>query len=163
MRVNPAFLFAAMLWYPLIEHAEKLVQESGLSYYDSFSMAMNDILDEQCRTIAIPKRITTTMRDIWQLQQRLPKRQGRRANKLLEHPKFRAAFDLLELRANVQHNPDLQALAGWWADFQASNNTQQRSMVSELGQAPVRKRPRPRKRPRHPSAKPASRHENTNE
>ncbi|NBN59776.1 polynucleotide adenylyltransferase PcnB [Proteus sp. G2639] len=163
MRVNPAFLFAAMLWYPLIEHAEKLVQESGLSYYDSFAMAMNDILDEQCRTIAIPKRITTMMRDIWQLQQRLPKRQGRRANKLLEHPKFRAAFDLLELRANVQRNPELEALASWWADFQVSNNTQQRSMVSELGQAPVRKRPRPRKHPRHPSAKPASRQENNNE
>ncbi|SUC20576.1 poly(A) polymerase I [Proteus mirabilis] len=37
MRVNPAFLFAAMLWYPLVEHAEKLAQESGLSYYDAFS------------------------------------------------------------------------------------------------------------------------------
>lgn len=72
-------------------------------------------------------------------------------------------FDLLELRANVQRNPELEALASWWADFQVSNNTQQRSMVSELGQAPVRKRPRPRKRPRHPSAKPASRQENNNE
>ncbi|WP_413685097.1 polynucleotide adenylyltransferase PcnB [Proteus mirabilis] len=164
MRVNPAFLFAAMLWYPLVEHAEKLAQESGLSYYDAFSMAMNDILDEQCRTIAIPKRITTTMRDIWQLQQRLPKRQGRRANKLLEHPKFRAAFDLLELRANVQRNPDLEALAAWWADFQVSNNTQQRSMVSELGPGPVRKRTRPRKRPRHPNAKNnAPRQENKHE
>ncbi len=99
-------------------------------------------LDEQCRTIAIPKRIiTTTMRDIWQLQQRLPKRQGRRANKLLEHPKFRAAFDLLELRANVQRNPDLEALAAWWADFQVSKQyTTTRSMVSELGPGPVRKK-----------------------
>ncbi|HCH50741.1 MAG TPA: polynucleotide adenylyltransferase [Proteus sp.] len=164
MRVNPAFLFAAMLWYPLIEHAEKLTQESGLSYYDAFAMAMNDVLDEQCRTIALPKRITTMMRDIWQLQQRLPKRQGRRANKLLEHPKFRAAFDLLELRANVQRNPELEALATWWADFQASNNTQQRSMVSELGQAPMRRRPRQHKRPRNPNAKNNSvRQENSNE
>ncbi len=46
MRVNPAFLFAAMFWYPLLEHAQKLAQESGLAYYDAFALAMNDVLDE---------------------------------------------------------------------------------------------------------------------
>ncbi|MBI3311060.1 MAG: polynucleotide adenylyltransferase, partial [Serratia liquefaciens] len=76
MRVNPAFLFAAMLWYPLLEHAQKLAQESGLAYYDAFALAMNDVLDEQCRSLAIPKRITTLVRDIWQLQLRLSRRQG---------------------------------------------------------------------------------------
>ena len=94
MRVNPAFLFAAMLWYPLLEHAQKLAQESGLAYYDAFALAMNDVLDEQCRSLAIPKRITTLVRDIWQLQLRLSCRQGKRAHKLMEHPKFRAAYDL---------------------------------------------------------------------
>ena len=144
-RVNPAFLFAVMLWYPVTEHAEKLSQEGGLAYYDAFALAMNDILDEQCRSIAIPKRITTTMRDIWQLQLRLPRRQGRRANKLMEHPKFRAAFDLLELRANVERRNELQELAVWWDEYQRSNNTKQREMIAELGSAPVRKRHRPRK------------------
>ncbi len=57
---------------PVTEHAEKLSQEGGLAYYDAFALAMNDILDEQCRSIAIPKRITTTMRDIWLLH-RSPK------------------------------------------------------------------------------------------
>lgn len=134
-----------MLWYPVTEHAEKLSQEGGLAYYDAFALAMNDILDEQCRSIAIPKRITTTMRDIWQLQLRLPRRQGRRANKLMEHPKFRAAFDLLELRANVERRNELQELAVWWDEYQRSNNTKQREMIAELGSAPVRKRHRPRK------------------
>lgn len=143
-RVNPAFLFAVMLWYPVTEHAEKLSQEGGLAYYDAFALAMNDILDEQCRSIAIPKRITTTMRDIWLLQLRLPRRQGRRANKLMEHPKFRAAFDLLELRANVEHRNELQELALWWTDFQQANNIKQREMISELGSAPTRRRHRPR-------------------
>ena len=63
MRVNPAFLFAAMLWYPLIELAQKINDESGLTYYDAFALAMNDVLDEQCRTLAIPKRITALVRD----------------------------------------------------------------------------------------------------
>ncbi|WP_323083871.1 polynucleotide adenylyltransferase PcnB [Providencia alcalifaciens] len=153
-RVNPAFLFAAMLWYPVTEHAEKLSQEGGLAYYDAFALAMNDVLDEQCRSIAIPKRITTTMRDIWMLQLRLPRRQGRRANKLMEHPKFRAAFDLLELRANVEHRNELQELALWWNDFQQANAQKQREMISELGSAPTRRRQRPHRSSQSGNRKP---------
>ncbi len=104
MRVNPAFLFAAMFWYPLLETAQRITQESGLAYYDAFALAANDVLDEGCRTLAIPKRITTLVRDIWQLQLRMSRRQGKRARKLMEHPKFRAAFDLLSLRAEVERN-----------------------------------------------------------
>ncbi|CDG18804.1 Poly(A) polymerase [Xenorhabdus doucetiae] len=144
-KVNPAFLFAAMLWYPLIEHAEKLTQESGLQYYDAFALAMNDILDEQCRSIAIPKRHTTTMRDIWLLQLRLPRRQGKRANKLMEHPKFRAAYDLLELRASIEPRHELKELVRWWAEFQQSTPSQQRGMIAELGSEPIRRRTRPRR------------------
>lgn len=64
MRVNPAFLFAAMFWYPLLETAQKIAQESGLTYHDAFALAMNDVLDEACRSLAIPKRLTTLTRDI---------------------------------------------------------------------------------------------------
>ncbi|SUG67876.1 poly(A) polymerase [Salmonella enterica subsp. enterica] len=77
MRVNPAFLFAAMFWYPLLEMAQKIAQESGLAYYDAFALAMNDVLDEACRSLAIPKRLTTLTRDIWQLQLRMSRRQGK--------------------------------------------------------------------------------------
>lgn len=116
MRVNPAFLFSAMLWYPLIEHAQKLAQESGLAYFDAFSLATNDVLDEQCRSLAIPKRITSLVRDIWQLQTRLSRRQGKRAYKLMEHPKFRAAYDLLCLRAEIENHQELLRLAQWWGN-----------------------------------------------
>lgn len=148
-RVNPAFLFAAMLWYPVIEHAQKLAQEGGLTYYDAFSLAMNDVLDEQCRTLAIPKRITTLVRDIWALQLRLSRRQGKRAHKLMEHPKFRAAFDLLALRAEVEQHRELQSLTEWWGEFQEATPASQKSMLGTLGDdaAPRRSRPRrPRKR-----------------
>lgn len=139
-RINPAFLFATMLWYPLIEHAEKLSQKSSLPFYEIFTIAMNDILDEQCRSITIPKRITSIMRDIWQLQLRLPRRQGKKADKLLEHPKFRAAFDLLELRANVEQWRELEELYHWWAEFQQANNRLQHEMISELGNTPTHRR-----------------------
>nr|WP_245956789.1 polynucleotide adenylyltransferase PcnB [Edaphovirga cremea] len=147
MRVNPAFLFAVMLWYPLIEHAQQLAQESGLAYYDAFALAMNDVLDEECRSLAIPKRITTLVRDIWLLQLRLSRRQGKRAHKLMEHPKFRAAYDLLALRAEVEGHRELQQLTQWWGEFQEATPLQQKTMLTTLGDdtAPRRNR-RPRKR-----------------
>ncbi|CQR20276.1 poly(A) polymerase I [Yersinia enterocolitica] len=149
-RVNPAFLFAAMLWYPLIEHAQKLTQESGLAYYDAFALAMNDVLDEECRSLAIPKRITSLVRDIWLLQLRLSRRQGKRAHKLMEHPKFRAAYDLLVLRAEVENNHELQRLAQWWGEFQEATPLQQKNMLNTLGADPAPRRSRPR-RPRKPA------------
>ncbi|MFU0814984.1 MAG: polynucleotide adenylyltransferase PcnB [Rahnella inusitata] len=147
-RVNPAFLFAAMLWYPVIEHAQKLAQEGGLTYYDAFSLAMNDVLDEQCRTLAIPKRITTLVRDIWALQLRLSRRQGKRAHKLMEHPKFRAAFDLLALRAEVEQHRELQSLTEWWSEFQEATPASQKTMLGTLGEDAVPARRARTRRPR---------------
>ncbi|WP_423816130.1 polynucleotide adenylyltransferase PcnB [Rouxiella badensis] len=153
MRVNPAFLFAAMLWYPVIEHAQKLAQEGGLTYYDAFSLAMNDVLDEQCRSLAIPKRITTLVRDIWSLQLRLSRRQGKRAHKLMEHPKFRAAFDLLALRAEVEQHRELQSLTQWWSEFQEATPASQKNMLGTLGDdAPPRRNRTRRPRKRAPRA-----------
>ncbi|XBS71808.1 polynucleotide adenylyltransferase PcnB [Acerihabitans sp. KWT182] len=148
MRVNPAFLFSAMLWYPLLEQAQKLAQEGGLVYFDAFSLALNDILDEQCRSLAIPKRLTTLMRDIWQLQLRLARRQGKRAYKLIEHPKFRAAYDLLALRAEVENSAELKRLTQWWKELQIAAPPSQKSIPSDLDEesvAPTRPR-RPRRR-----------------
>ncbi|WP_127959953.1 polynucleotide adenylyltransferase PcnB [Serratia microhaemolytica] len=146
MHVNPAFLFAVMLWYPLLEHAQKLAQESGLTYYDAFALAMNDVLDEQCRSLAIPKRITTLIRDIWQLQLRLSRRQGKRAYKLMEHPKFRAAYDLLALRAEVENSAELSRLAQWWEEFQTATSAQQQGLLNLLDRESAPRRPRQRRK-----------------
>ncbi|WP_338031923.1 polynucleotide adenylyltransferase PcnB [Cedecea colo] len=148
MRVNPAFLFSAMFWYPQLEMAQKLTQESGLAYMDAFALAMNEVLDEACRALAIPKRITTLVRDIWSLQLRLSRRQGKRAWKLMEHPKFRAAYDLLALRAEVENNQELLRLTKWWGEFQVAAPPAQKDMLNELGDEPAarRRHRRPRKR-----------------
>ena len=148
MRVNPACLFAAMFWYPLLETAQRITQEGGLAYYDAFALAMNDVLDEACRSLAIPKRITSLIRDIWQLQLRMSRRQGKRAWKLMEHPKFRAAYDLLALRAEVENNGELQRLVKWWGEFQVSAPPEQKDMLDDLGDEPAvrRRHRRPRKR-----------------
>ncbi|WP_071985789.1 polynucleotide adenylyltransferase PcnB [Serratia symbiotica] len=146
MGVTPAFLFAAMLWHPLLEHAQKLAQESGLGYYDAFALAMNDVLDEQCRSLAIPKRITALVRDIWQLQLRLTRRQDKRAHKLMDRPQFHAAYNLLALRAEVESNQEMLHLSEWWGEFQRATPARQKAMLNTLGDEPAPRRVRPRRR-----------------
>ena len=113
---------------------------------------MNDTLDEACRALAIPKRITSLIRDIWLLQLRMSRRHGKRAWKLMEHPKFRAAYDLLALRAEVENNPELLRLSQWWGEFQVAAPPHQKNMLNNLGDDPVprNKSRRPRRRPSAP-------------
>lgn len=148
-RVNPAFMLATFLWYPLSELTQKLVQESGLPYHEAFSLASSDILNEQCRVISIPRRLTIIMNDIWRLQLRLPKRFSKRAYAAFEHPKFRAGYDLLELRSSIEKG-ELLELTKWWDEFQNVSADKRDLMIKQLGKEPGRRKHAPRKTSRKP-------------
>ena len=148
-RVNPAFMFAAIYWYPLVALAEKLMEQRNLCYYDAIMEASNLLLDEVVKSIAIPRRHTTTIREIWQLQLRLPRRTGKRAFRLLELNKFRAGFDFLLMRREIEDD-ETKELADWWQTFEATGRNQRQIMVAELG-APKTTRNKPRRR--NPSPK----------
>lgn len=152
-RVTPAFLYAAMLWYPIELHAEQLVHEAGLTHHDAFNVAMNDVLHRQLQRIMIPKRFSVGMRDIWQLQQRLPKRFGRRAYQMLDNPKFRAAYDFLLIRAEVEGGRLLE-LADWWTEFQQADNGVQQKMLIKLRETEGKPRRSQRRRSKRPSVTP---------
>ena len=109
--IHPAFLFAALLWEPLREQAQRL-QAEGLDEADALQAAADQVIQAQIRHIALPRRYSLPMREIWELQQRLTVTTGKRALRLLTHPRFRAGYDFLLLRAEA----DEQAaeLAGWW-------------------------------------------------
>ena len=130
-RVTPAFLYAALLWYPLEEYSQKLMAESGLNSHDAVNIAMGEVISRQTQRIMIPKRFSTVIRDIWILQQRLPKRFGRRAFQLLTHPKFRAGYDFLLVRGQVEGGKLLE-LAEWWTQFQHADNNKQKGMLNSL-------------------------------
>ena len=157
-RVTPAFLFAAMLWYPMQEQIQRLNSETQLTPQDAFFAALSEIMSEQQRSIAIPKRFQAVMKDIWILQDKLSRREGKRAFKTLEHPKFRAGYDFLLLRAEIESagNQDaeqvssLQELAKWWGDFQHSNAETQQVMIKSVGQSRSgsRRTTRKRRKPR---------------
>jgi len=142
--VTPAFTFAALLWYPVEFRAQTLLVESGLNELDAFNIAMMEILDDMQRSIAIPKRFTLTIRDIWSLQHRLNKRAGRRAFKLMEQTKFRGAYDFLCLRAKAEGGA-LQELALWWQRFQQVDEHGREHLIQQLGKEGQERKPRRRR------------------
>ncbi|HAB64284.1 MAG TPA: polynucleotide adenylyltransferase PcnB, partial [Pseudomonas sp.] len=116
--------------------------------------AAHDITLEQCRRIAIPKRFTIPMREIWDMQERLPRRQGRRADQLLENPRFRAGYDFLLLRESAGEETD--GLGEWWTDYQEASDSERRNMIRGLsskdeGNGAPRKRRRSNRRKRGPN------------
>jgi poly(A) polymerase len=87
------------------------------------------------------------MREMWIMQYRLSKRTGKRAFNLLEHPRFRAAYDFMALRALA--GDESMELADWWTTFQEVDNTKQNEMILALSaQAPANRRRNRRKKPK---------------
>lgn len=148
-RVTPAFIYAAMLWPPLHAKIKELVQEQKLSLHDATQHASTGVISEQLSYTAIPKRFLITVREIWALQQRLGRREGKRALQTLEHPRFRAAYDFLLLREEA--GEQLDGLGLWWTRFQDVDEDTRNEMIAEL---PKNNQRRPRRR--KPSAKPQS-------
>ncbi|EGN75290.1 poly(A) polymerase [Idiomarina sp. A28L] len=138
--VNPAYLFAALLWYPMSARSEEIVQESGLPPYDAMQIAAADTLTRQVRSIAIPKRFSIPMRDIWLLQLRLQQTSPRRAIRLLTHPKFRAGYDFLLLRARVENDKALEELGAFWTNLQKQNPSEVASAAAKPARRPRRRR-----------------------
>ena len=152
-RVTPAFLFAAMLWYPLQKHIQQIKVTTQLTPQDLFFAALNEIMPEQQRSIAIPKRFQSVIKDIWILQDKLGRREGKRAFKTLEHPKFRAGYDFLLLRAQIEATSELNELAHWWTDFQEVSDEARIQMIKGI-KLPQGSKRRPAKKRRKPAAKP---------
>jgi poly(A) polymerase len=140
--VTPTFLFAALLW-PAVARAMQLHQEQDLNELLASQAAAQDVLQDQLQRVAVPKRFSIPMREIWGLQSRFDRRSGKRAARLVTHPRFRAAYDFMLLRAEVGEVP--QELADWWREFQGGSEEERQSMAVE-GEAPRRRRRRRRRK-----------------
>jgi len=152
--VTPAFLFAAMLWEPVRQAAQAMIAE-GVEPIVAWPHASDRILREQAQRVAIPRRFTITIEEIWSLQARFSQRTKKRAFRLLEHPRFRAAYDFLLLRAD--ESPELAELAQWWTEAQQVDQAELVNRLSTVPSTPddvppkaKRKRARRRRRKARP-------------
>ena len=124
--VSPAFLFAALLWHEVLaawKAREATGEKSAVALYG----AMDDVIDKQTDKLAIPRRLTATMKEIWSVQPRFEQRSGRRPYAVLEHPRFRAAYDFLMLRAESGEAPS--ELVDWWRRFQNASFEERADML----------------------------------
>jgi poly(A) polymerase len=142
--VSPAFLFAALLWHEVLA-AWKARLGRGERELPALEAAMDEVLDTQCAKLAITRKLTATMREVWAMQPRFEQRSGSRAFRLLEAPRFRMAYDFLALRASSGEVPaDLEE---WWRAFQNADAESRKAMLLPESGARKRRRRRRKKRP----------------
>ena len=139
--VSPAFLFATLLWHEVLA-GWKSAEKSGLKPIPALHRAMDEVLDAQTDKLAIPKRFTAVMKEIWALQPRFEARSGKRPYALLANERYRAAYDFLLLRSESgEISPDL---AKWWTEFAVAGAEDQHRML--LSPSPGQTRPRRRRK-----------------
>lgn len=142
--VSPGFLFATLLWHEVLAAWQKY-QKAGHRPMPALHMAMSEVADIQAEKLAIHKRYSSTMKEIWGLQPRFEMRAGKRPYGLLEHPRYRAAYDFLLLRCESGELP--AELGQWWTDFAEADSQQRQTMLLPDHQPKKRRRRRSRHSP----------------
>lgn len=121
--ITPAFFIAVFLW-PEMQDKFNFISSKNkkLNKQQAWLECAHSTLMEQHHITSIPKRFQTTIQEIWTLQKRLVKnaKKEKDALKLLEHDRFRAAYDFLLLREDSKETHT--QLAGWWTDFQVQHS-----------------------------------------
>ncbi len=148
--VTPAFLFAALLWPAYAQHLQRMLAD-GFDLAVAEQRAADRILLHQVDRIAIPRRFGVPLQELWWMQSRMGTRQRKRVLRLLAHPRFRAAYDFLELRAAVV--PELAAEAAFWREAQGLDaHGLDTRLAAETSQEPAQRKRRRRRRPAQTAA-----------
>jgi len=149
--ISPTFLFSVFLWRPILQLSNKS-QTEDLPAHVTFEKSIRTVLRQQLERLTIPKRLLMSIQDICFLQYRLTCRYGIAPFRLLEHPRFRAGYDLLILRASA--GEPVKELSEWWIKFYSSTQEEREAMIKEISDstAPKKKKRRSRRR-RAPKSK----------
>lgn len=142
---SPAFMLACLLWFDMQEQVVRL-RGSGLPEQAALFSAMDDTLERQRDALAFPRRLDGMIKEIWALQGRFNQRSGARPLRLLAHPRFRAGYDFLLLRA--RSGDATTELADWWARFQDASDDERNTMLLPASESGAKRRKRrPRRKP----------------
>ena len=150
--VSPSFLFAALLWHQVELRWQQLLKQ-GETGIPALMQAADSVLDEQTEKLAIQKRFSADMREIWFMQPRFDRRLPKSIWRMIEQPRFRAAVDFLQLRAAAGDFDSV--LAQWWMDLANADDSGKADMIEELNNLPRESAtgaPRARRRRRSPRA-----------
>ncbi|WP_115048682.1 polynucleotide adenylyltransferase PcnB [Xanthomonas arboricola] len=152
--VSPAFLFALLLW-PAFCRTLMGLQAQGVQPEDAQRRAADRVTLHQLERVALPRRFSLPMQEIWLLQTRFSSRQRKRVFRTLSHPRFRAAFDFLVLRqfASADHAADVD----FWREAQKSSGQELVDAIetAQADHAGEEDAPRKRRRRRRRTGAPA--------
>ena len=126
--VTPAFLFAALLWEP-VKRDSKAIEAQGMSAVQAIDSAGVDVLARQIEHVAMPRRFSLIAREIWCMQPRLTDSRSRRADEMVENPRFRAGYDFLLLRGESGEN--VREDGNWWTNFQEADESERAKMLEQ--------------------------------
>lgn len=144
--VSPAFIFAVFLWPSVRKHLAKQ-ENSKLPPYVAHERAVHEASRDISERLAIPRALITITREICLLQFRFTQRYGTRAYRLITHPRFRAAYDLLLLRS--QTGEQISDLSNWWTSFNEASDAQRETMLKEVEKSsPFSKKKKRKKKPK---------------
>jgi len=148
--VTPAFLIAVLLWEPVTQMQQQEI-DKGVAPVIALQRAAQIIFHEQVRQVAIPRRFSTMVREIWDLQGRFGRVRGKRIQRLAQHKRFRAAYDFLCLRSRAYPDKALAEQCRWWTDYQQSDAGKAARAAAEANHKarPRRRRPPRKHRARH--------------
>ena len=124
--VSPHFLFAVLLWPNLLNHVSKLEKERS-EVRKLMSISSKTVLAKQASIISIPKRYLFKIIDIWNLQIPLVERRKKDHQFIINHPCFRAAYDLILLRETVGEK--LNDAGHWWTEYQNGDKCEQAKLI----------------------------------
>ena len=150
--VTFAFLLAAMLWPAYADGVHALLGQ-GHPMTVAEQRSADRVVVHQCKRVAIPRRVSLVIEELWFLQSRLATRQRRRVMRILAHPRFRAAYDFLLLRAAAA--PELQPEVAFWTAMQADGSAREAALEDahrETAEEAEPGRNRRRRRRRKPKA-----------
>ena len=107
--LTPSFLFAVLLWPALINKIGEV--NSKRIKIPKVSKVANLILKKHNEYCFIPKRIQSSIKEIWEIQVMLL-RIPEKSHITLKHKRFKAAYDFLLLRE--KSGEDLGGAGDWW-------------------------------------------------
>jgi poly(A) polymerase len=150
--VAPSFLLACVLWADVREAwSQRLARKEHA--YPALQDAIDEVFDARIGDVSGRGKLAADMREIWMMQPRFEKRVGSTPFGLVEQPRFRAGFDFLRLRADIEE-VDVQ-LADWWQEFSMASDAEREDLVQAAKaeqQASQATKPRVRRAPRPDAA-----------
>ena len=114
--VTPAFLFAVFLW----DAQKKCLSSLSIknkTQIELMVIASEEVIRKQIQQIMMPRWLSSRVKDIWLMQKQLENCNDSKAKELLNHPRFRMAYDFLLLRSE-SINPELKKRAKFWTNLQ---------------------------------------------